>query len=96
MKLVDLVEVIAPGVQRRIIDIRPGEKLHEALISAEEAAYTIQFPDHFVITPEFPFWNKKDLQEEQTVPADFFYASHTNEWWLTKEEMHNLCKEFLV
>ena len=96
MKLLDLVEVIAPGVERRIIGIRPGEKLHEALITPEEATRTLQFADHFVVTPAFPFWESDNHKEGKEVSRDFFYASHTNDWWLSREEMHQLCKEFLV
>lgn len=95
MKLVELVEVIAPGVEQRIIGIRPGEKIHEALITQEEAGNTLQFADHFVITPAFPFWRNGKGQAENAVPRDFSYASHTNDWWLTQEEMRALCKEFL-
>ncbi|MFH1585100.1 MAG: UDP-N-acetylglucosamine 4,6-dehydratase (inverting) [Patescibacteria group bacterium] len=96
MKMVDLVEVIAPGASRRIIGIRPGEKLHEALITPEEADRTIQFSDHYVIAPAFPFWGSGNHQEGTQVSSDFFYASHTNDWWLTREEMYLLCKEFLI
>ncbi|MBI2642372.1 MAG: UDP-N-acetylglucosamine 4,6-dehydratase (inverting) [Candidatus Wildermuthbacteria bacterium] len=92
MKVVDLADVIAPGVTRRIIGIRPGEKLHEVLMVGEEARHAKEFDTHFVIEPEFPFWNKENGKEGKPLPSDFSYASNTNKEWITKEQMQEILK----
>ena len=56
MRVMDLVDAIAPGCQVRYSGIRPGEKIHEALLSTEEARYTLEMDDMFVVTPIFPWW----------------------------------------
>ncbi len=90
MKVVDLADVIAPGVKKRIIGIRPGEKLHEVLMVAEEARHAKEFDNYFVIEPEFNFWNKDNGKEGKSLPPDFSYASNTNKEWITKEQMQEI------
>ncbi|MDP2703834.1 MAG: polysaccharide biosynthesis protein, partial [bacterium] len=90
MKVVDLADVIAPNVKRKIIGIRPGEKLHEVLMVGEEARHAKEFDRYFVIEPEFPFWNKENGKEGKTLPQDFSYASNTNKEWITKEQMQGI------
>src|SRR5947209_2414417 len=60
MKLVDLAETVAPGCEVEFIGVRPGEKLHEALISEDEARNTVELEDMFVIQPAHPCWSKKN------------------------------------
>ncbi|HDG98263.1 MAG TPA: UDP-N-acetylglucosamine 4,6-dehydratase (inverting) [Desulfobacterales bacterium] len=90
MRIVDLANVIAPGVEREIIGIRPGEKIHECLITEEEARHAREFDTYFVIEPEFPFWNKDNLDGGKPLPEGFKYTSDTNTWWLTKEELKQM------
>ncbi|MDO8633618.1 MAG: UDP-N-acetylglucosamine 4,6-dehydratase (inverting) [Candidatus Wildermuthbacteria bacterium] len=90
MKVVDLADVIAPNVKRKIIGIRPGEKLHEVLMVGEEARHAKEFDRYFVIEPEFPFWNKENGKEGKALPQDFSYASNTNKEWITKEQMQGI------
>ena len=92
MKIMDLAELIAPNVKRKIIGIRPGEKLHEALLTEEEALHSKEFDKYFVIEPEFPFWHKDNFQDGKPLPAGFKYTSDTNTEWLTKEKMTELLK----
>ena len=95
MKIVDLADVIAPEAAKKIIGVRPGEKLHEVLITEEEARRTREFEDYFVIEPDFPFWGQKNkgLQEGKQVPEGFRYASDTNDRWLTKDELRKIVEE---
>jgi len=87
MKLTDLAEAIAPGARRKITGIRPGEKLHEALITAQEAVHTKDFGIYFIIEPEFPFWNRENHKDSKPLPPDFTYTSDNNDSWTTKEQM---------
>jgi len=90
-KITDLAEVIAPDVEREIIGIRPGEKLHEVLITGEEATHALEFDKHYLIKPEFKFWSKDNgYYNGDKVPDGFMYSSDTNTKWLTKEEIRKL------
>ena len=90
MQITELADAIAPEARRRIIGIRPGEKLHEILISEEEARRAKEFDNFFVIEPEFPFWSKDNLDGGKPLPEGFKYTSDTNTWWLTKEELKQM------
>ena len=59
MRVTDLAEAIAPGVPREVIGIRPGEKLHELLITADESRHTIDAGDVYVVLPEHPWWDRR-------------------------------------
>jgi UDP-N-acetylglucosamine 4,6-dehydratase len=87
MKLLDLAEAIAPGVERKFTGIRPGEKLHEVLITEDEARHTWEYGDHFVIEPEYPFWSGKRAPGGVQVSPDFRYDSVSNTEWLTGEDL---------
>jgi len=90
MRIIDLAEAIAPNAQKEIIGIRPGEKLHESLITAEEAKHAKEYEDCFVIEPEFPFWRADEQKDGKVLPDGFQYTSDNNTWWLTKEELRKI------
>ena len=92
MRIMDLAEVIAPKVEKKIIGIRPGEKLHETLLTKEEARHTKEFDKYFVIEPEFPFWSKNNFKDGRNLPEGFRYTSETNNNWITKEQMKEILK----
>ncbi len=94
MKVTDLAEVIAPGAQKKIIGIRPGEKLHEILITEEEAKRTKEFEDYFIIEPEPPFRGKIYLSNNELLPDGFKYTSKNNKNWIDKEQMRKILKDF--
>ncbi|GAB6045673.1 UDP-N-acetylglucosamine 4,6-dehydratase (inverting) [Caminibacter profundus] len=101
MKIVDVAKAMAPNLPHKIIGIRPGEKLHEVMITRDDSHLTLEFEDHYVITPTIQFTHKTDFREnmlgEKGKPVEygFEYNSGTNNWWLTKEEFLKLAKEFL-
>ncbi len=95
MKLIELTDVIAPGVKKEFIGIRPGEKIHEALIIEEEARHTKEFTDYYVIEPEHPFWSRDNYEDGKELPDGFQYTSDTNKHWLTPEELREFVKELL-
>ncbi|MEK7173427.1 MAG: UDP-N-acetylglucosamine 4,6-dehydratase (inverting) [Patescibacteria group bacterium] len=96
MKITDVVEAIAPRARHKIIGIRPGEKLHEVLLTDEEAKHTVCFKNNFVIFPEFPFWSatryKKYFKNGQKVKKDFCYSSQGNSEWLSPSMLKKLLK----
>jgi len=83
MKIVDLARAICPRCEIRYIGIRPGEKLHEVLISRDEARNTVDAGDFYVIKPSFPFWSTGNWSEARPVPEEWEYTSSTNEAHLT-------------
>ena len=91
MLLTDLADAIAPGAERIITGTRPGEKLHEVLITEEEARHTIELDDRYVIEPEraFAFWTE-NFSVGNPLPAGFSYASNTNKEWLTVEQLREM------
>ena len=92
MKIIDLAEVLAPGAKKKIIGVRPGEKLHEILLTEEEAKHAKEVDGYFIIEPEFPFWNEDNFQEGKLLPDGFKYRSDINDKWITKEEMKEILK----
>ena len=91
-RVVDLARVIAPQCEQKIIGIRPGEKIHEVLLTEEESRHSVELEDHFVIEPEFHWWDP-DIRRPpgaRALPERFRYASDTNEQWLTDQEVYDL------
>lgn len=89
MKIMDLVDAIAPDCKVERIGIRPGEKLHEILVSEDEARHTIELSDRYIIKPAHPWWQDRKISGK-TVGDDFRYASNTNDVWLSPAELQEL------
>ena len=97
MNLVDLAKAIAPEAQLEFVGIRPGEKLHEVLISEDEARGTVELEDMFVVQPSGVLWFGHEWQENgKTLPDGFVYASNTNPQWLTVEQIKEMVAPFEV
>ncbi|MFH1401639.1 MAG: UDP-N-acetylglucosamine 4,6-dehydratase (inverting) [Parcubacteria group bacterium] len=92
MKILDLAEIVAPGATRKILGIRPGEKLDEVLITEEEARHTKEFEDYFIIEPEAPFQRRISISEGESLPDGFKYTSSNNDKWITTEEIEGILK----
>ncbi|MHA1537507.1 MAG: UDP-N-acetylglucosamine 4,6-dehydratase (inverting) [Alphaproteobacteria bacterium] len=92
MKIVDLAHALAPGLAHDVVGIRPGEKLHEVLISHDDARKTIEFTDRYLIEPSFNFWVRGEYDgiEHSQVEEGFHYSSDTNDEWLTGETLERL------
>lgn len=93
MNILDLAKAIGPECEIKIVGIRPGEKLHEAMITEDDARHTIEFDDYYVIQPEFSWWSEEFKQGSTSLPDDFRYVSNENTQWLTIEELRGLVKD---
>jgi UDP-N-acetylglucosamine 4,6-dehydratase/5-epimerase len=92
-KVTDVARLVAPGVPIRNIGIRPGEKLHEIMITEDDSLHTLEHPSHYrILSPLIPI-HKKELQLGSKVPAGFSYRSDNNIWWHTDESFLSTLKE---
>lgn len=98
MRIMDLVEAMAPGIETKIVGIRPGEKLHELMITEHNAPTTIEMPDRYIIEPEWNFWERKDFKSDgyPLVHSDFEYSSDRNEDWLTVEGLRAILDDLVI
>jgi UDP-N-acetylglucosamine 4,6-dehydratase/5-epimerase len=86
MKITDLAAAVAPGCRLKAIGIRPGEKIHECLITEDEARHTVEKPGFFVIEPEH-LWNRGKRTAGKKAAEGFRYSSDTNSEWLTRQQL---------
>jgi UDP-N-acetylglucosamine 4,6-dehydratase len=94
MNIMDLAKAIGPECATEIIGVRPGEKLHELMISKDDASNTEEFTDYYLIKPEFRYFVRRyDNHGGQPVPEDFEYSSRTNPWGLSIEELRQMIKD---
>ncbi|MDR0581183.1 MAG: UDP-N-acetylglucosamine 4,6-dehydratase (inverting) [Holosporaceae bacterium] len=94
VKITELARAIASDVKLKEVGVRPGEKIHEQMITKEDARNTLEFKDYFVVLPDagcghttYSYTNCSQVAE------DFEYSSDRNSWWLTIEEMQKLMEE---
>ena len=94
MKIVDLANSMAPDIGIKEIGIRPGEKIHEMMISKGDSVFTLEFPGYYIIQPSVPWWHPGEyLSEGKPVENDFEYHSGNNTDWLTVTKMRELIAE---
>jgi len=93
MKLVELARALAPGFPHQIVGVRPGEKLHEVMITNDDARTTVEYEDRYVILPSFKVWDTVVPVPEGSRPVgeDFVYASNTNTDWLDAASIRAIC-----
>ncbi|MBW3226006.1 UDP-N-acetylglucosamine 4,6-dehydratase (inverting) [Marinobacter adhaerens] len=89
MKVTDLARVVAPDAKHEIVGIRPGEKLHEQMIGAEDSYYTYEYPEHFKILPAIHDWSADAarIKDGKKVPEGFVYSSDNNTEWMSEAEL---------
>jgi FlaA1/EpsC-like NDP-sugar epimerase len=89
MKVTDLANVVAPNCKQEIVGIRPGEKLHEQMIGAEDAYYTYEYDEHFKILPNINEWGSsaQRIKNGKKVPEGFIYTSDSNNEWITEAQL---------
>ena len=91
MKVTELAKVVAPKAVQKEVGIRPGEKLHEQMISAEDALYTYEYPGHFKILPSINDWGTcaKRIKDGKKVAEGFVYTSDKNLDWMSPSELES-------
>jgi UDP-N-acetylglucosamine 4,6-dehydratase (inverting) len=89
MKVTDLARVVAPECKQEVVGIRPGEKLHEQMIGAEDSYYTFEYPEHFKILPTINGWgvSPERIKDGTKVPEGFVYSSDNNTEWMSDAEL---------
>jgi UDP-N-acetylglucosamine 4,6-dehydratase len=94
VRIVDIADAMLPGCDKEFIGIRPGEKLHEMMISTDDARSTIELKDRYVIEPMFDFWQRQHYQDAgaKRLNDDFSYTSDTNGDWLSIEKIQTLLR----
>jgi UDP-N-acetylglucosamine 4,6-dehydratase len=91
IEIVRLAEAIAPSLPLREVGIRPGEKIHEMMISREDARNTVEFEKYFIIQPDFEWWHRnRGTLKGKRVPDDFEYHSGNNTMWLSVDQIRAL------
>jgi UDP-N-acetylglucosamine 4,6-dehydratase/5-epimerase len=93
MNIVDLAKAVAPECRTEVTGIRPGEKLHEVMISKDDSIRTLEFSDHYIVKPNFGFFKLRFQNNRgKSVAEDFEYNSSTNPWQLSIQEMQEIIK----
>ncbi|GLR18845.1 UDP-N-acetylglucosamine 4,6-dehydratase (inverting) [Portibacter lacus] len=95
-KITEVAKAIAPNIEHRVIGIRPGEKIHEEMITSSDAFNTYDLGDYYTILPTIPNWNLEEYiakHDAKLVPKGFSYNSGTNTEWVNAEEIRKLIQE---
>ncbi|MBM2618123.1 UDP-N-acetylglucosamine 4,6-dehydratase (inverting) [Actinoplanes bogorensis] len=93
MRILDLVEAVAPNSATHEMGVRPGEKLHEEMIASDDSRRTLRFPDRYVVQPVVASWGYETPEGGEEVPDGFNYRSDNNDLWLSVEDMRKLLEE---
>ena len=97
MNIMDLAKAIAPECKTEIVGVRPGEKLHEVMITRDDARRTIEYKDYYIVQPDFQFWGSRfENNGGNPLPEDFEYNSGTNPWFLTIDEMRDMVESIAL
>jgi UDP-N-acetylglucosamine 4,6-dehydratase (inverting) len=91
MKIIDIAKVVVPEAKFKIIGIRPGEKLHEQMISESDSYSTYEYSDYYKILPQIHDWEKDNLRIKngKKVPEGFVYSSDKNQDWMKDSELRS-------
>jgi UDP-N-acetylglucosamine 4,6-dehydratase len=90
MKVTDLAQAIAPGAKMHDVGLRPGEKLHEEMISPEEGRRAVALGSRYILQPDLATWGYQTPADGIPVPEGFHYASNTNDQWYTIDEIRKI------
>ncbi len=93
MNMIDLTNAIAPDCRIEEIGIRPGEKLHEVLLSEDEARHAVELDSMFVIRPAYRWWSDGNWAAGRALPDGFKYTSDNNPVWLSLDQIREMAEE---
>ena len=97
-RITDVAEAIAPGVRQEIVGIRPGEKIHEEMITASDSPMTVDVGSYYVVLPQTERFTVDDYikkYDAKRVPLGFTYDSGKNDEWLSVDDIRNLIREHI-
>jgi UDP-N-acetylglucosamine 4,6-dehydratase (inverting) len=89
MKVTDIARAVERDARQEVVGIRPGEKLHEQMISAEDSLFTYEYPEHFKILPSIHNWSADPfrIKDGRKVDEGFVYSSDNNSQWMTPDQL---------
>ena len=91
IKIIDLASAMSPNLPIKIVGVRPGEKIHEIMISSDDSRNTLEFPTHYIIQPTFNWWSERNNHKKgKPVKAGFEYHSGNNTQWLSVSQIRKL------
>ncbi|MGI8648304.1 MAG: UDP-N-acetylglucosamine 4,6-dehydratase (inverting) [Acidimicrobiales bacterium] len=93
MRITDLAAALAPGIDTKVVGIRPGEKLHEEMISEGDAHRTRRFADHYVVKPVLAAWTDSNGDSGEEVSDGFIYRSDLNDQWLNASMLQTMIEQ---
>ena len=97
MLMTEFAIALAPNLKHRVVGIRPGEKIHEVMISSDDSRTTVELGDRYVIQPSFAWWSRPSgYKNAKPVPEDFVYSSDRNDEWLGREDLGFYLKDKVV
>lgn len=94
VKITDLAHAIGPECRQEVVGIRPGEKLHESLLTVDESRHSLEYEDHYVVEPEHPWWGEAKHEGGKPLPDGFSFTSGNNSWWLEEGEIRELIAQY--
>lgn len=93
MKITDLAKEMAPECKIKFTGIRPGEKIHECLLTEDESRHAVEFDKYFVVIPEYTWWGNANHSNGKKITKGFRYSSDSNDRWLTFNELRGMLKD---
>jgi UDP-N-acetylglucosamine 4,6-dehydratase len=90
MSIVDLAKAIAPNCKQVRTGIRPGEKIHETLLTMDESRRALEFKDMYIIEPDFSWWKEGKHANGKRLPENFKYSSDTNKVWFSVDQLRKM------
>jgi UDP-N-acetylglucosamine 4,6-dehydratase/5-epimerase len=93
MGIIGIAEALAPDAERRVVGIRPAEKLHEVLLTEDESRHSLEVDNGYVVLPEYASWPLRAVEGGRPLPAGFRYSSDLNDRWLDVEELKDMAAD---
>lgn len=93
MSVMEIARALTPNCDIEFVGIRSGEKIHEVLVSEDEARHAVELDDVYVIVPQHHFWSDDNWSDGKPLPDDFRYTSDTNAQWLSQEDLQELLEQ---
>ena len=95
IRMIDVAQAMLPGGKTHVVGIRPGEKLHEVMITEDDSRATMELPDRYVIEPAIEFWTHRSYTTRGATPVieNFRYSSDNNSEWLGVEQIRDLLNQ---